>query len=270
MEIVQTAEGEGLFLAFLDDQINRCVGVASSLADSQLPRVSRLYALFSSIIEDAISIRILGNDGRTNQAYIIARALLERIANFCFLQLCTEEEFSDYLDYSLNKAGRRLDRSIEAGGKVQARISLHEGDFVLPPELAAAISKFTSDRGREKTRWTNVSLPERVAVIEAKVGQTGLFVSLLTIYADASEALHGTLYGSVFHLGAYDAGAVPTDQASLDRYRHTTLSCLYLMTGGSIGTLLTVLKTVGETNVAELANDSLVAFEIAAVKAGLR
>jgi hypothetical protein len=57
------------------------------------------------------------------------------------------------------------------------------------------VAKFTSERGREKTRWTDVSLSGRAAVVDAKVGKTGLFMCLLTVYADASEALHGTLYG---------------------------------------------------------------------------
>lgn len=224
MTKVQTVEGEATIAAFLDEQIHSFIQLAPALRDSGLPRVSRLHAVLSAIIEDAISIRLLGGDTRLNQAYIISRALLERVTNFCFLQLCTDAEFTDYLDYSLNKIGRRFDRSIEANGKLQARIALKDGSFDLPPEIVAAVAKFTSERGREKTRWTNVSLQDRAAVIEAKLGGTGLFMSLLTIYADASEALHGTLYGAAFHLGAYDVGAVPKDQESLDRHRRSTLS----------------------------------------------
>lgn len=269
VEIVETAEGEEALARFLDQQIRRCVELAVPLKDSGLPRVSRLYAVFSAIIEDAISIRLLGNDGRTNQAYIIARALLERVTNFCFLQLCTDPEFSDYLDYTLNKAGRSLDRSIAAGGELRARIALRGGSFQLPPEVAAAVAKFTSERGREKTRWTSVSLPDRAAVVEAKLGGTGLFMSLLTIYADASEALHGTLYGAAFHLGAYSVGSVPTDQESLDRHRYATLCCLYLMTGGAIDTLISLLNFLGEPYASKSSSESRETFKRAAIEAGL-
>ena len=127
--------------------------------------------------------------------------MLERLINFCFLQLCKDDEFEDYLNYTLNKVARRLDRSIVANGKVRARIALNEGEIELTQELTEAVAKFTSERGREKTRWTNVSVPERAAVVDAKLGRTGLFMSLLTVYADASEALHGTLYGG-FPLGS--------------------------------------------------------------------
>ena len=146
---------------------------------------------------------------------------------------------------------------------------LKDESLELPPEIAAAVAKFTSDSGREKTRWTNVSLPNRAAVIEAKLSGTGLFISLLTIYGDASEALHGTLYGAIFHLGAYDVGAVPHDQESLDRHRYTTLSCLYLMAGGTIDTLLSLLLAIGEQSVNEAASASKLRYRQATVECGL-
>lgn len=268
MTIVSTDADSQLLAKFLDGQIKRLVESVSAVNGSHIPRVARLFSLYSVVIEDAISIRILCENARINQAYIVSRALLERITNFCFLQLCTDPEFSDYVDYSLNKAGRSLDRSIEANGKVKARIALNGGDFELPPEISAAIAKFTSERGREKTRWTNVSLPDRAAVIEAKLGNTGLFMSLLTIYADASEALHGTLYGAAFHLGAYQASP-PHDQESLDQHRHQTLSALYLMAGGGIDTLFSVLASLGDSHFKDVALASKNAFKEAAIATGL-
>jgi hypothetical protein len=268
MTVVSTQAGAQILAQFLDSQVKRLVDNVSAIHQSNQPRVSRLYAIYSAIIEDAISIRLLCENGRTNQAYIVSRALLERVTNFCFLQLCTDAEFSDYVDYSLNKAGRSLDRHIEANGQVKARIALNGGDFELPPEIGAAIAKFTSERGREKTRWTNVSLQDRAAVIEAKLGNTGLFMSLLTIYADASEALHGTLYGAAFHLGAYEASP-PHDQGSLDRHRYQTLSALYLMAGGSIDTLLALLASLGDGPFDAVTHASKNAFKESAIATGL-
>ncbi len=94
-------------------------------------------------------------------------------------------------------------------------------------------------------------------------------MSFLTVYADASEALHGTLYGAAFHLGAYDPGAVPHDQDSLDRHRYETLSCIYLMAGGSIDTMLSLLAAIDEPNFLQSAKASQVAFKRAAIQTGL-
>lgn len=268
MTIISTNAGSNILALFLDGQVKLLVDNVSAINQSNRPRVSHLYAIYSAIIEDAISIRLLCENARTNQAYVISRALIERVTNFCFLQLCTDAAFSDYLDYSLNKAGRSLDQSIEANGQVKARLALNGGDFELPPEIRAAIAKFTSERGREKTRWTNVSLPERAAVIEAKLGNTGLFMSLLAIYANASEALHGTIYGAVFHLGTYEAKP-PHDQVSLDCHFHQTLSTLYLMAGASIDTLFGLLASLGDEAFNAVAQESKNAFKEAAIAAGL-
>lgn len=269
MTTVGTPEGARRLAGFLDEQIRALIGLEPAVRESRNIRVAKLYALYAAIIEDAISIRLVGDDSRTNQAYILERALLERLINFCFLQLCTEAEFKDYLDYTLNKVARRLDRSIEVQGEVRARIALAGGDFELPSELAGAVAKFTSERGREKTRWTNVSVPERAAVVDAKVGKTGLFMSLLTVYADASEALHGTLYGAVFHLGAYDPGLVPKDEASLQAHHCQTLSTLYLLAGGSVDDLLKFLGAIGEAYAKAPANESRQRFKSAAIAVGL-
>ena len=225
-EIVQTKDGAAFLETFLSEQIAAFIQIERGLLTSPIERVSKLHPLFVAVIEDAISIRLLCSDARLNQAYIVSRALIERATNYCFLQICSDEQYSDYLDYSLNKAGRRVDRAIEANGVVQAKIYLKDGLLVLPTEIQAAIAKFTSQRGGEKTRWTAVPLQDRAAAIETKIGGTGLFMSLLTIYADASEASHGTLYGALFHLGTYDFGAVPYDQATLGRHRYSTISAL--------------------------------------------
>lgn len=269
MTTVQTDAGARTLAQFLDGQISLLVRAEGLIRGSKLPRIARLHALYVAIIEDALSIRLLGEDARLNQAYIISRALLERLTNFCFLQLCSDEEFGDYVDYTLNKVGRRMDRSVDANGQMRARIALRDGELELPSEIAAAVAKFTSERGREKTRWTSVSLPDRAAVIEAKLGGTGLFMSFLTIYADASEALHGTLYGALFHFGVYDVGAVPHDQSSLDRHRYETLSCLYLMAGGAIDTMLSLLRILDAPAFAELAVASDVRFRQAVALVGL-
>lgn len=267
--VVQTAQGAQALDRFLASQVDACIQLEPKLRDSSLPRVAKLDPLFVAIIEDAISIRLLLSDSRLNQAYVVARALLERATNYCFVQLCAEEQYQDYLDYTASKAARRLDRTIEAGGTTRARVYLKDGPLTLPPEIQAAVTKFTGQRGGEKTRWTAVSLPDRAAAIEAKLGNTGLFMCLLTVYADASEALHGTLYGALFHLGVYDVGSVPHDQATLDQHRYSTISALSLFMGGTLDTLFQTLSHIGEPSLGPAVKDSKVRFRKAAVEAGL-
>ena len=134
-EIVQTKDGAAFLETFLSEQIAAFIQIERGLLTSPIERVSKLHPLFVAVIEDAISIRLLCSDARLNQAYIVSRALIERATNYCFLQICSDEQYSDYLDYSLNKAGRRVDRAIEANGVVQAKIYLKDGLLVLPTEI---------------------------------------------------------------------------------------------------------------------------------------
>lgn len=268
-EVVQTSSGSQALDNFLAEQISACVALEHQLRDSKLPRVARLHPLFVAVVEDAASVRLLLANSRLNQAYIVSRAMLERATNYCFLQLCTDGQYQDFIDYSLNKAGRRFDRSVVADGEVKAHLYLKDGPLKLSPELVAAVAKFTSQRGGEKTRWTTISLSDRAAAIEAKLGRTGLFMSLLAIYSDASEALHGTLYGALFHFGVYDVGSVPNDQASFDRHRYETISALSLFAGGSIDTVLSVLDHAQEPCAAIAAKDSKARFRRAAKEAAL-
>lgn len=135
METVVTPEGTQRIATFLDEQIRALIALEPAVRESSNARVVKLYPVYAAIIEDAISIRLVGADSRTNQAYILARALLERLINFCFLQVSTEQEYKHYLDYTANKVGRRLDRSIEVNGEVRARIALMEGTSSCLPNL---------------------------------------------------------------------------------------------------------------------------------------
>lgn len=266
---IDTEEGCELLAEFLDSQINRLVELEPDLRCSEVGRMSSIHPLYSSIIEDCISIRVLGENGRLNQAYILTRAFLKRLINYCFLQIAPNHEYENFMDYSKNKAGRRLSRSMEVYGEVKAKLEYRKGEYELPDDVREAVEKFTSERGREKTRWTKLGLPERAAVIEKETGKSSLFMHLLSVYGDASEAIHGTLYGALFHFGVYDPGSTPHDQKSLDKQRFSTLSMLYLVFGSAIDTLFFLLLGIGDQNVQEAASESSAGFKVVAVKTGL-
>lgn len=264
-----TDSGCKIWELFLEKQIDRLISIEPSLRFSAVAHISDVHAIYSSIIEDAISIRMLGANGRLNQSYILARAFLERLINYCFLQISSKDEYENFIDYSANKAGRRLSRTMVANGRVKAKIEYAGGEYELPSHIQKAIDKFTSENGREKTRWTKLGLPERAAIVESECEKSGLFMHLLCIYSDASEAIHGTLYGALFHLGTYDPQSAPTDQSSLDKHRYATLSMIYLILGSAIDTLFSFLNHLGEHVVEEISQSSELDFKLAAIKTGL-
>ncbi len=149
-----TEENCGRFRVYFRNQIRRLVALEAKLRPFKEEKLSELHPLLASIVEDAISIELLASEYRVNDSYIIGRALLERLANYCYLQLCDEDDYARFVRYSKQKGVRRLDRSLERGGqKVELRY-MGEVNLDEYPDLKKAYEEFTGEKGGEKTRWT--------------------------------------------------------------------------------------------------------------------
>ncbi|MTC47391.1 hypothetical protein GKR71_16300 [Providencia sp. wls1922] len=238
---IESEEGMILWRGCLNSHLNHLIENLEVVRNSNNYRVVKLYPLYASIIEDIISLDILTKHSRLNQCYIISRALLERVINYCYLLYASNEEYESYVDYTKNKAARSLSRSIELDGVKKVSVEFANGYYELPEDYKKAVDKFTSKNGKEIPRWTSLNIDKRAIFLDEKSGKN-LLLHVLMIYGDASEALHGTLYGALFHLGTYNIGSIPTDQNSLDEHRNSALSFLYFMACSAIGTLFFALK----------------------------
>lgn len=107
MTTVSTDAGSQLLAKFLDGQIKRLVESVNAINGSHIPRVARLFSLYSAVIEDTISIRILCENARINQAYIVSRALLERLTNEAYAK---EQDATDQNLYSQAQMRARSER----------------------------------------------------------------------------------------------------------------------------------------------------------------
>ncbi|WP_196812475.1 MULTISPECIES: DUF5677 domain-containing protein [unclassified Pseudoalteromonas] len=238
---METEEGMLLWKECFHKHIELLTTYEISVRECQNERAIKLYPIFASIIEDSISLDILAKNSRLNQCYIISRALLERVINFCYLLYSPEDEYESFVANTKNKAARGLSRKIEIGGQKKVSIEFSGGEYELPQDYRDAVEKFTSENGREIPRWTKLKIEKRAVFLDEKSGKN-LLLHVLMIYGDASEALHGTLYGALFHLGTFSPGSIPKDQESLNQHRNNTLSFLYFMGSAAISVLLFCLK----------------------------
>ena len=201
-------------------------------------RVDSLYLLLFSMHDTAEAVGILIANQKINEAYMMARALLERIINYIFLLYCDEEDYKKYLSYTKQKSYRNLKKNVKAG-KLIAELKW-TGKLTLEndPDLQKAINLFTSKRGKTITRWRGKSLPEMLNVLsqETDIDIKPLMLGLLAIYDDASEALHGTLYGTIFQIGLFTRGDIGTKSQIVSSV-HGQLSMLLLALGTCIDSL---------------------------------
>jgi hypothetical protein len=92
--------------------------------------------------------------------------------------------------------------------------------------------------------WTSLSLADRLAAIrdQAKIKIEGLMLSTLGIYDDASEALHGSLYGATFNYGFFEK--IPSSVQELAETYRNKLLFLFFALGTCVGTLFEVISGV--------------------------
>ena len=64
-----------------------------------------------------------------------------------------------------------------------------------------------------------------------------MMLAILWIYDDSSEALHGTLYGSIFHIGIFE-GKIPSSKEELNQQWNERFSALLLSLGTCVHTLI--------------------------------
>lgn len=208
-------------------------------------RIQSLYHLLMSIYITGNAINLLGVNNFLSESYMLARALLEKLINYMYLLVCEEEEYQKYLNYTKQKGYRILNRSFVVGEQKAELKWSGSVDLDKNSELREAVNQFTSEKGKVITRWTSLSIAERLNVIrdKAKMKIEGLMLSTLGIYDDASEALHGTLYGSVFHFGFFE-GKIPAKVEDLAETYRNKLIFLFFALGTSISSLLEVLTDV--------------------------
>lgn len=162
-------------------------------------KIKELLPLIYCATFDSRTILGTSSYSYINGAYIMARAMMERIINFCYLQIAPQSEYDNFIAYSKQKEIRVLD--YEASYE-NWKVSLkHSGVDALKsiPEYKEALDKFSNSKGKEKTRWTKISVIERASIIDNYIdNKPFMLLPIAAFYTTASEALHGTLFGASF------------------------------------------------------------------------
>jgi hypothetical protein len=169
-------------------------------------RLDLARPLLMGISSNAMAIVKLARENCGNEVYPIARSLLERIITFYYLQSCPEPELENYIDYSKQKTYLQFHKEIIINDKKFSVSSTKNIDLLEFPDLKIAVEKFTSSKKKKPiTRWSKLSLEQKLSTIDSagEINISLLMIALLAIYDDASEALHGTMYGCTFHVGAF-------------------------------------------------------------------
>jgi hypothetical protein len=220
---------------FFASEIMMLKNVQSKITDQRIGQAATL--LRSACNTGAALLQLVNQtDIFRSQSVMLARSFMETVINFCYASICDEKEFRAFVLHPVYKqyhnAGNpsmaddldELQENIKKREDVQAK--LREKAIV-----QEALSIFSATK--PGMTWTKKRLGERIQAIEAwgKVLDVFFTISKLEYYSDASEILHGSLYGSTCSIGSFEPGFDPTNSEELSKRTYKESTCMLLHLG---------------------------------------
>lgn len=189
-----------------------------------------IMAMIGSLLGTGNAILLLMNENQRfyNEGVMLARGFFERITNVCYLLLCDDDTFAKCTQHTIFRQYTR--------GKVNEKVVKDENDNVLM-KIGFSLNgvKKTKDNPLHKEAIDSFEKENKykfpIPKIEKRLGfllkqnkkiNVSLFLAYQqAYYDDASEALHGSFYGSLFHV--LNMGSKEKDKIEDETNKNTTL-----------------------------------------------
>lgn len=143
---------------------------------------------------------------KVRMLFLVARASVETWINASYILAGGAEMAERAINHAQQKFFRDNDRTFGKGDSMMRVRVLPAADKEPPAELRKKMDDFVTKKGRPKD-WTDYTVPERIEFIRQSLGDkcsSGLLGAYGLIYSDASEIIHGSLYGArKFFNGGY-------------------------------------------------------------------
>lgn len=145
----------------------------------------------------------------SSELTMLSRSFMEKIVNFCYLGICDEKEYRAFILHPIykhyhNVEAFKMDDDLELATELFAERKKKQEDLKELPLVKEALAMFSETKSN--LNWTKKNLSQRIEAIEkwGKVLDVFFRLSKIHYYSDASEALHGSLYGCMFDIGAFE------------------------------------------------------------------
>lgn len=191
-------------------------------------------------------------DSFTRQSVMLARAFMESITNFVYLGVCDEKEYRAFMLHPIyrhyhNVAMPQMDdewdfENIEANFKVKEE---RQKELKQKQIVQDALAMFSETKSN--LNWTKKTLGQRIDVITkwGKLMDVFFTLSKSRYYSDASEVLHGSLYGCTYSIGMFEPEFDRNKEGELDKKLYKDSTCVLLHLGMLIHEAFTL---IGYTN----------------------
>lgn len=207
-------------------------------------KLDQMKVVLGSSCQTGAAVLKLSEDIFTfySEMVMVSRSFLEKLINLSYLSVCDEEERKRYKLHAYYRTFHNLNRE-KTAGKGNTFSLKYTGQDKLKdfPEVREALELFSETN--PKLNWSTKKLDERVAFLDGKVDINVVIflMSTVTIYSDASEALHGSFFGSSLSTCFFD---IHVDQNNIEEVKVHILestALTYLLLGSVVHEFVQVI-----------------------------
>lgn len=225
---------------FFGSQLILLKDVVPKITDDRLEKAGLL--LMSCGLTGAAALHLANQtDTYTSQAAMLARSFMETIINFCYVGICDEKEYRAFILHPIYKHYHNVDfpkmeddldySDINAITKKVEERKRKQDKLREIPIVREALTIFSDTKSN--MNWTKKNLNQRIKAIEkwGKLLDVFFTISKIQYYSDASEALHGSLYGCTYGIGLFDPDFNHSKKEELDKKLYKESACVLLHLG---------------------------------------
>lgn len=170
-------------------------------------RDAELFVPLASCLNTGLAVyKLLSTGANTeNEGFMLTRSCLEKLINYLYLRVASDKEYRRYFSYPYYKIYHNGARQVSySDGLKVVEDPLIKEQMLDSPEVREALSLFSNSDPR--LNWSKKTFTERVATVIQKSDITPGVLSLTSFltYSDASQVLHGTMYGNMLLTGAWN------------------------------------------------------------------
>ncbi|RYU90840.1 hypothetical protein EWM62_09365 [Mucilaginibacter terrigena] len=220
---------------FFKAELSMIKAILPKITDDRIAKTATLL-LSSGHTGTALLQLATQTDSFASETVMLARSFMEKLTNFCYANICDEQEYRAFILHPVYKQFHNMGLpdmgadpylwkdNFEACKRRQEQ--LKKIDIV-----KEALTIFSETKSN--LNWTKRTMAQRIDAIEkyGKLFDMLFVLSKYHYYSDASEALHGSLYGCTLNIGAFEPGFNPTNQKALEKRSLKDTTCVLLHLG---------------------------------------
>lgn len=219
----------------LEAQTSILFGVSKLPYPPKKERLLKTKILLASACSTSYAIHTISKD--YSRLYLeqtmLGRSLLEKLVNFLYLQFSSDTELERFLLHPFYKTYHSMQKTKYTTNTKLSVIFKGQKEYKKLERVKRALEIFSATNPR--MGWSKKSLHQKISYIEnnSTMHVEALLLANLSIYANASESLHGSLYGCSYHTNAYlpiniDLGDNILKNSATDLMTHLSLITLSL------------------------------------------